>query len=154
MKKVMMMGGVCISLVCGNVFGGDDPVNVSLHQTGNEYAIEGSVDLLAFSKKERKARKLKKIEIQNETKNFTRSEKIKYHFMHNWEWYIGAIGSLVLIDRVSENNDWLWYKSDKSKKLNLEGHAPGCDGTHEPIVETYDDGTTVTFQPEEFECLL
>ena len=115
-KMVLVLVLACV----GSVYA-DDVVQVTAAPDGNGGAeVRAGVDLFAFTAAGRARRAQRRAETRARRENMTAPEIVGDHLKHNWGKYASVAG-VAVVDRVAENNDWLYYK------LLSRGKSGGSD---------------------------
>lgn len=111
------------------------------------YSPEGELvgvlqmDLLSFNRRERRTRQMRRAETRARRQNMTRLEKVGDHLDHNWGWYVGTL-VLGTVDRIANNNDYLWYDWFRSSSSGSSSTPSAGNGG----LTITGDGNTVIYQ--------
>jgi len=106
------------------------------------YSVEGSVDLFSLTKPAKTARQIKALETAERREGMTMLEVAADHVKFNWGKYLTAVAALA-VDRIADNNDWLYYKSSSAQAAQLQAM---------PTVTVTGDGNTVTVNNQPTVC--
>jgi hypothetical protein len=63
-------------------------------------------------------------------------------FKNNWGKLALGAGTIIAVDRVADNNDWLWYEGNKKPKAAKEPAAPVEPPKPEPPTQSYTQTAT------------
>lgn len=78
------------------------------------------------------------VEASSQAQNGTLWERTKEHFSNNWQRYAIGTASLVVVDRVAANNNWLWHDWFGSSSGDTGRDSTGANMT----VSNQGDGNT------------
>lgn len=141
MMKVCCSAVLTLGLVATCAAGDLIRLRVTPDGTG-AYTVEGAVDLLALSKKERTERQVRAAETAERRAGMNVLEVVVDHAKMNKLKYLIAL-SAVAIDRAAENNGWLYYKWLDDDKASASGAQAGGSTATTITTTANGDGNTV-----------